>query len=883
MTAEASPAAPVRARPPGPRGLQPLLAVLGVVLALAWGLAWSRLSTLQTALEAAELAQQQAVVLQVASELDHTLRAKVDGLAIAAARLDLARLSDGAYLRAFLEDRRLSDAGFSAGTFVFDLHGTALADHPEIAGRRGSHHRDDAYFRMALVTGRPHIGRPWPAPGLARPSLPISVPVLDADGRVRAVLMGALDLGGPDVLGVVTEARRLGRAELQVVSADDNHLVASSSEARVRAWPVGSGTPPGAGSAAGPDQVHASARVPVADWMVLQSLSSGPAFPPSHRLGSTTLVAGGGAATVVALLVAAGVSRRAPGLPVSASGRTAGASTGDVPLRPPEPKGEREGRRLLSSFGRLTRRLMSQRTRLERLASQRGDELAGRERFLQALADALPGWVSYWTPQLQCGFANRRQLEWLGVGEAGRIVAAGQGRFPIREAHLRTSLRGERQVLEQDWAAPDGAGRPVLVHLIPDQVGTVLRGVFVIATDASALRQVGHDLAQARVMAEAAALAKSRFLANMSHEIRTPMNAIIGLTHLLARDAGNVRDRDRLRKVDGAARHLLRMFDDLLALSMGAAGTLVLHDVEFSRDEWLAGVIGQVRQAAAAKGLALVVDTKRLPAHLRGDPKRMAQALIALLDNAVSFTEHGGVRLQGAPLAEEGDRLLLRFEVQDSGIGVEAQRLAALFGDFEQGDASTTRRHGGTGLGLALTRRVATLMGGEAGGVSQPGEGSRFWFTGWVVRTAATGLPAAGPAGHGQHECPGDALPATAEDAPPGEAERLLRRHHAGRRVMLAEDNPVNQQVACELLGAVGLVVEVAADGGQAVDLVLARSYDLGLMDLQMPGIDGLDATRAIRQRLGPALPIVAMTADVQAADRQACHDAGMDDHLAKP
>ena len=269
--------------------------------------------------------------------------------------------------------------------------------------------------------------------------------------------------------------------------------------------------------------------------------------------------------------------------------------------------------------------------------------------------------------------------------------------------------------------------------------------------------------------------------------------------------------------------------------------------------------------------MTLTFDTQDLPSKLHGDDTRLLQALINLLANAVKFTERGWVRLQGELLAEDGARCKLRFQVQDSGEGISEERQQGLFGAFEQADSSMTRRHGGTGLGLALTRHLAELMGGEVGVRSTPGAGSTFWFTAWMQRVAGAETPQPEPA----HAAPAPALAASSEDR--------VRQLFSGRRVLLAEDNPVNQEVAGELLGVAGLQVDTADDGVQAVARVQAQHYDLVLMDMQMPGMDGLAATRAIRALDMPQPPIVAMTANAFGEDRQACLDAGMDDHVAKP
>jgi len=369
-----------------------------------------------------------------------------------------------------------------------------------------------------------------------------------------------------------------------------------------------------------------------------------------------------------------------------------------------------------------------------------------------------------------------------------------------------------------------------------------------------------------KLRSDAANRAKSEFLANMSHEIRTPLNAVIGLTYVMKRDARDPTQQDRLSKVDSAAKHLLQVISDILDLSKIEAGKMVLEDTVFELDDLVSRAIEIVAVPAREKGLALTVDTAALPRHLHGDPTRLSQALLNLLSNAVKFTADGSVRLHGHVVRSEGDRVLLRFEVEDTGEGIAPERQAELFKAFEQGDNSTTRRHGGTGLGLALTRHLARMMGGEVGLASAPGQGSRFWFSAWLGSASA---PATAP----QPTIPAPLIDMTgpATTAPPP------------RRILLVEDNPINAEVASTLLTGLGLHVAHASDGAQAVAMVDATAYDLILMDVQMPVMDGLAATRAIRARHGTTLPIIAMTANAFDEDRNACLAAGMDDHIGKP
>jgi signal transduction histidine kinase/ActR/RegA family two-component response regulator len=374
-----------------------------------------------------------------------------------------------------------------------------------------------------------------------------------------------------------------------------------------------------------------------------------------------------------------------------------------------------------------------------------------------------------------------------------------------------------------------------------------------------------------------ASRAKSQFVANMSHEIRTPMNGVIGMASLLETTPLRPEQRDYVETIASSGRALMRIIDDILDFSKIESGHLALEKVDFDCRQLVREVWRLFAPLAQAKGLgfASAVDEGVAPV-LRGDPGRLRQALVNLVGNALKFTDRGQVTVR---VREEGDESetsqVLRFEVRDTGIGIEPDALARLFQPFAQADGSTTRRFGGTGLGLVISKRLVELMGGQLGVMSEPGEGSVFWFTAPLERSTRAALEAAG--GAPPLETGVASAAPVASTPPPSSAP--------GRgRVLVAEDNPVNQRVAARMLERLGYEVDVASTGKEAVAAFERRPYAAILMDGQMPETDGFEATRLIRAReTDRHTAIIAVTASAMQGDRERCLAAGMDDYVAKP
>ena len=423
----------------------------------------------------------------------------------------------------------------------------------------------------------------------------------------------------------------------------------------------------------------------------------------------------------------------------------------------------------------------------------------------------------------------------------------------------------------QNWLS-DIDGKMYRLHTTPirDENGS-MTGVVGSVDDITEIVRLQNELKAALKDAQAASRAKSDFLANMSHEIRTPMNAVLGMLQLAQGDdlpPLSPVQADYVLKAEQSAKTLLRIINDILDFSKIESGRLEMEKVEFSLSHILSQMTDMFAPKVRAKELAFeIIAPPSLPPRLLGDPLRLSQVLLNLVSNAVKFTEKGEILLSVSEVDRRDRQVTLQFTVQDTGIGLTQEQIKGLFSPFTQADSSTTRKYGGTGLGLAICQKLVQLMQGEIWCSSEPGRGSAFHLTAKFELAL-------------EETNPSSSRPDPEEETAAEEFEDL----ESTKPILLAEDNDFNQIIVLKLLGKKGFKVEVAGNGQEAINMLLAGDYGLVLMDIQMPVMDGISATLEIRKiERFKDLPIIAMTAHAMSGDREKSLEAGMNDHLTKP
>jgi len=881
------------------------IGVLLLGLLILWSAVLALGHTLRRDMETTISRQQFSTVSLIANELDRSIRERQEMVQTIADGYRISRLDDSPEAQASLERHPLPESIFNWGVIVIDRHGVAVASIPTKLGRTGVSFLDYPGIRHVLSGAGPTITDPLFSEHSQQPVFAIMSPIKDEHQQVIGVVIGVTNLNQPNFLDQVSASKYGLTGDFLITAPKTRSYVTASDKRRL----LKSGPPRGvnavydnyidgyegsglARSSRGVLELSSSKQIPTTGWLMQSVLPAAEAFAPIGTVEQHLVMVSSGLTLLLAILCWWWLRQQFRPLAETSQLLTR-MTSGEVPRQAlPVHKNDEIGQ-LTTAFNGLQAVIIAE--------EAKAAEYAANKRLRQIVSE-VPGVVFQYCLHADghgsFPFASDAIKELYGVTPEEVASSSEPMRqmvhpddYPEFIAALNNAAKALIPWRHEYRISIDGRTKWLLIRAVPeltDDNSITFCGFVADISDIKAMEtELRHaldehqrkdaeiaryrdhleqlveertaDLELARADAMRLAMAKSEFLAKMSHEIRTPLHGVLGMTHIALRATdGGSKAHDALVKIQHSGKLLLGIINDILDFSKMEAGMLKIEDMPVDLRVVLDETVEMLQERATGKGLEFrLICSDNLPAECRSDGLRLRQILLNLLSNAVKFTSSGAVSLEADVDGEN-----LRFRITDTGIGITPEQMANIFNPFEQGDNSTTRRFGGSGLGLAITDHLVRLMGGTISVDSMPDIGS--CFTVCLPYTPASGASSPKP-----------------ESIEPAAPARIL----AGLRILVAEDVDINRFIMNEILTDVGAEVSFAEDGQQAVDAVRthgAQAYDAVLMDIQMPVMNGLDATRAIRQ-LAPDLPIIGQTAHALAEERAACLAAGMVDHITKP